>query len=288
MPYKDPELQREYMRQWRAANPAYHTKYNRRYYNKALWAAKYAPKRKEWQRRNRMKITPFGVAVQEYDTHLSRWVEEHGRLDIAEGFLQQFQQYIPEGGVVVDAGACIGDHTLTYSKLVGPAGRVVAFEPNPRAFECLSYNMASRANVECMMIALGATQQQYGAMANNPNLGASQVVPLDSSIPAPYTDPITIRPLDEVARDWQRFDFMKVDVEGMEEDLLLGGAVTIARLRPVMLIEVNDATLRAHKTSRERLLALILALGYSYMPCEPHLTMDLQQVDILCVPLKIT
>lgn len=138
MPYKDPELQREYMRQWRAAKPAYHTKYNRRYYNKALWAAKYVLKRKEWQRRNRMKITPFGVAVQEYDTHLSRWIEEHGRLDIAEGFIQQFRQYIPEGGVVVDAGACSSCGVVTEDiSPLGPEGVIICEEcAEPPRYRC--------------------------------------------------------------------------------------------------------------------------------------------------------
>lgn len=51
-----------------------------------------------------MKITPFGVAVVEGDTHISEWVSQHGTLRIAKHLCQRFKKYVPNGGVVVDAG----------------------------------------------------------------------------------------------------------------------------------------------------------------------------------------
>ena len=61
--------------------------------------------------------TKEGIHVLKNDSHLSRWIEEHGRLDIAAHEISFFAKYIPQGGVMVDAGACLGDHTETYAQL---------------------------------------------------------------------------------------------------------------------------------------------------------------------------
>jgi hypothetical protein len=47
-----------------------------------------------------------------------------------------------EGMTVIDIGANIGYHTRLFSRLVGPTGRVYAFEPDPECFEILAHNVA--------------------------------------------------------------------------------------------------------------------------------------------------
>ncbi|MBP9940768.1 MAG: FkbM family methyltransferase, partial [Comamonas sp.] len=75
--------------------------------------------------------------------------------DDAEGFglrggapfepevLHALRQYIQPGSVVLDIGANVGYFTAHISKLVGSAGRVHAFEPEPRNFSLLSSNVAA-------------------------------------------------------------------------------------------------------------------------------------------------
>lgn len=221
-----------------------------------------------------MKITSFNVAVVEGDTHLSRWIVEQGRLDIAEGFISLFRQYIPHGGTVADIGACLGDHTATYSKLVGPGGSVHAFEPNPVALECLAHNMKPYGNVVVHGKALGSGVGRV-AVIENDNLGMATIVPGNS---------VEMTTLDSEAAPWERLDFVKIDAEGYELDILKGGERTVGRLRPVMLIEVNKPVLiRQHKSSDD-IYREIKRLGYRYMPCEPHLSLDMDQVDVLCLP----
>ena len=59
--------------------------------------------------------TPMGLYVLEDDIGLSRHMEISGRLDHGHDEISLVCQYIPAGGVVIDAGAYLGDHTEVYS-----------------------------------------------------------------------------------------------------------------------------------------------------------------------------
>jgi len=223
-----------------------------------------------------MIVTDFDVAVVENDSHLSKWIVEQKTLAVADGFCRLFKQYIPEGGTVVDVGASLGDHTVTYSDMVGNAGIVHAFEPNPVAFECLRYNMRKRQNVVIYPIALGS-YEAFGSVVENDNLGAAQVVL--STVGA-----ILVKPLDLIGRHWTRLDFVKIDAEGFEPDIIQGARATLRRLRPALLVEINRPVLAARQLSPDDILRPLAELGYRVEPCDPKLTMDLEMVDVICVP----
>lgn len=225
-----------------------------------------------------MTITDFGIAVVKGDSHLSKWVIEQRRLDVARGFVMLFKKYIPEGGVVADIGACLGDHTVTYSELVGERGMVHAFEPNPVALECLQHNMRHLANVKVHGHALGDwnTMARYSVNQSD-NLGASNLVETKEG-------GVFILTLDTVADEWHRLDFIKMDAEGFEPLILDGAKETINKLRPVMLIEINRKCLGSYGHTPDSLKKRITDLGYSIQPAEPHYDMNADQVDVLCLP----
>lgn len=221
-----------------------------------------------------MKLTSFGVAVVEGDTHLSKWIEQHGRLDIAREYLLQFREHIPEGGLVVDAGACLGDHTATYAEFVGLDGHVLAYEPNPVAFECLKHNMARFPNVRAMNAALGRDRGSVGVLSA-PNLGASQVT-TGSKIP--------IVRIDDMWRGDDRVAFLKIDVEGYEPDVIAGAMETLRRDRPVLLVEINAPILAQRGYTARDIIDPLESLGYTVKPAESHWTFDMPQIDVLCLP----
>ena len=72
---------------------------------------------------------------------ISGWVEETGHLDHDQNFLPKILEHIKAGDTVVDAGAFIGDHTIAYATRAGRRGKVLAFEPNEKAAECLRHNL---------------------------------------------------------------------------------------------------------------------------------------------------
>lgn len=227
-----------------------------------------------------MKITKEGWAVSEFDFGLSKWVEEQGRLDIQCDYLAQFQKYIPISGTVLDIGACIGDHTLTYSRFVGPSGRVIAIEPNRESFQCLQHNVGPISGITLYNCAAGKEYKMVSMVPETGphNLGGSRV---SGEGDIPMVD------MDRLFDDLKRLDFVKIDAEGYEPEILEGMEGIIGRFKPVMLIEVCQTILKDRGYSSAQLLDQIRALGYSVQPSEPTHNFQMDLVDALCLPDKI-
>ncbi len=207
----------------------------------------------------------------EGDTYLSNDIIVHKRLDVAKDFLEQFHQFIPIGGVVIDVGACLGDYTKTFADWVGPEGVVYAFEPNPPVFECLVWNMRGIDNVYTYSVGLGDAFVPDASVAwDGNNVGASRLE-LNSG------GTIKIHRLDDFTFP-NHLDFLKIDAEGFEPMILDGAAETILKHRPVMLIEVNTWPLGKLGFTAEAVFSRLDQLDYQF----PRF--DGPYGDILCVP----
>lgn len=217
-----------------------------------------------------MKILPNNIAIIESDTHISKWVQEHGTLAIAEPMLRAFRHLIPIGGTVLDIGANIGDHTATLSDYVGRNGMVHCFEPNPEAYECLVHNIvALNLRASANPIAL-SDREGEGSLHKLVNAGASYLEE-GSGFPLATLDSFALGP-----------DFIKIDVEGYETFVLMGGAKTIRKHKPAMLIEVNRMALERAGSSRDALFSLLRSFGYSIVREDPRLAWEEEQYDIIC------
>ncbi len=228
--------------------------------------------------------TPEGIYVLEYDTHLSRWIEEHGRLDVAGGeIMENFAKYIPQGGVVVDAGASLGDHVATYAKLVGPTGSVYAFEPNPLPSRALALNFANAKNVTVIPVGL-SDREQRAIVCQNDNVGASHLCALfpgDNK-----NDAVTCRPLDSILRDIQRLDFIHLDCEGMELRALMGAQRLLAQFKPVIALEVNVSCLLRLGISQGAIWEFLINAGYRVEELDPGADpKTCPQRDVIALPL---
>ena len=220
-----------------------------------------------------MKILPFGVAVIEGDTHISKWVEESGSISIADAYLQQFSSLIRPGSVVIDAGAMIGDHTSFYAK---HQCSVFAFEPNPQAFECLEYNSRNLDNVSCFNCALSDSAEEIEISVLE-NAGASYLHrEFDGGVK------VKTSPLDDFAI--KNISFIKIDVEGFEPFVLFGAQKTISESRPFMLIEVNSWALERSGSSRSELMWLIDSMGYDSRITDSKIAPEEPQYDVICTP----
>jgi FkbM family methyltransferase len=226
--------------------------------------------------------TPEGWYVLEKDSHLSRWVEQNKRLWNED--LSNLKPYIPEGGTVVDAGASLGDHSFTYAEYVGKAGRVVAFEPNPLAFQCLFRNMEAFPWVDCINKGLSDFDGS-AAFVPNENAGASFIAPPNTS-PGPSAVVVPIGRLDDhIALMRGRCDFIHLDVEGFEPRALAGAERTIGTFKPTMLIEVKRGCLRRQNFTQEDIYSVLRAYGYDWREM-PGCDGSEEQRDILATPRK--
>lgn len=220
-----------------------------------------------------MKILPNGIAVLENDSHISKWVEQSGRLDHDQNTLPLILPYIKPGDTVVDAGAFIGDHTFAYLEAVGPKGKVYAFEPNPDAFECLKRNCWHGDIINAGLHEIGG--QVY--FQKSPNAGASRV-----SLESTYK--VQVYTLDSF--DLEALHFMKLDIEGCELEALFGADKTIRRHKPVMLIEINQGALKQQGSTKEDIFQHLEHLGYEWKMLWPNLKESDPQYDIICTPKK--
>lgn len=224
-----------------------------------------------------MKLTSFGVAVIEGDTHLSAWIEQHKTLEIARDWpIALYKNLIPSGGTVIDVGACLGDHTATYAKLVGPMGKVVAVEVNPVAYECLEHNMKPYPWVHTMNIGYG-DKSGYVGFTRNPNEGASAIDPLGAT-------QVPIITMDSSLMILGRVDFIKIDAEGYEPFILDGGKDIISLHKPHMFIEINEGALNRYGKTRNDVFLILDFLGYDYTIIPTKCKWDDPQYDIICKP----
>lgn len=217
------------------------------------------------------------------DTHLSRWVAEHGRLDIAVPQIAGYAHLIPGGGTVVDAGAAIGDHTLTYAQKVHMTGHVFAFEPHPLAFECLKRNMASFPNVHCEKKAL-SNQLGDGGLSLEANAGASFI---DGLAEAHKNAKIEFTLLDSYASKFGRLDFIHLDCEGYEFYALSGAREVIIKFRPAIVLEVNHHCLARYGLGESDLRRMIESLNYDWSETHPDHGTHLPQRDVLATPRPV-
>jgi FkbM family methyltransferase len=136
------------------------------------------------------------------------------------------------GDVFVDIGANIGFFTTLASRLVGPGGRVIAFEPDPDHCATLRSNLRLNGarNVTVRSEALGAQSTSGRLFRSDSNFGDHRVA---AGAEPRQSIPILIRRFDEVSDELSltRVDFIKMDVQGYEPQVLEGMGDCLQRLQ---------------------------------------------------------
>jgi FkbM family methyltransferase len=201
-----------------------------------------------------VKITECRWGKQLYfdtDLYFAPLLTRYG--DYNYGEVDLFRQLVRAGDTVVDAGANIGCHTLSFANIVGPAGVVMAFEVQRPVYDLLCGTIALNEawQVSTYLCALGATR----GMTKVPFTDYGEPFSFGGvSIGALVGHDVPQMPLDDFAVPGLRL--LKVDVEGGEVEVLTGARETIGKFRPFLYVE-NDR--------RERSAELIeTMLGYGY------------------------
>jgi FkbM family methyltransferase len=202
---------------------------------------------------NRQKTCRHGQMIYNvHDAFIGRSLELYG--EYSEGEVALFAQMAKPDDWVLDIGANIGAHTIFLAQQVGPAGRILAFEPQRIVFQTLCANLAlnSIANAWCYCSAVGAEAGEVAVPPLDPrqpnNFGR---LCLDGDEPGEAVPVITIDSL-----RLPRCNFIKIDVEGMEHAVIAGAVDTISQYKPFLYVE-ND---RADRSAE--LIRWIDSLGY--------------------------
>jgi FkbM family methyltransferase len=164
------------------------------------------------------------------------WAQTTRRREWEQPMIRELARALGEGDVFVDLGAYVGGYTLLASRLVGPHGKVVAFEPDPAARRLLERNLASNgaANVTVVPFAVGRDAGSVRFVGSGDSVGR---IDPEGELEVEQVS------LDDFCRERDlRPTVMKVDIEGGEADALDGSAV-VAALRELVL-EVHEPQLR--------------------------------------------
>jgi FkbM family methyltransferase len=149
-------------------------------------------------------------------------------------------ELVPRGGTVIDVGANQG---LFAYALAGIADRVVAVEPNPDYALFARWMLRGRAEVLALAFSDTAGHARFTVPISDQGMVlhyAGSLKPTHSQFATVRTYDVEVRRLDDLGFTDVRF--IKADVEGSEREVLDGGRQTIARDRPVILLELLSGT----------------------------------------------
>jgi FkbM family methyltransferase len=202
---------------------------------------------------------------------------EQSEVDFAMALLESRYRHFGPGVVAVDCGANVGVHTVEWGRQMQAWGHVWAFEAQEKIFYALAGNVVLNncLNVTARHCAVGAScgsigvpQPDYLVPSSYGSLELRQRAQheyIGQTIDYGRTEQVPLISLDSLALP--RLDFIKIDVEGMEAEVLRGAEAAIRAHRPSMLVEII-------KSDRPEIEGLLRGWGYHLYP---------MQINILAV-----
>lgn len=213
------------------------------------------------------------------NSYIGQYVYYRGIFE--EKILRTIEECLLPGDTFVDVGANIGLHTVVAAKLIGPQGRVIAFEPQSmcRARVLQNISLNDLQNVKLHPYAVGrepGTAKIYNIDGSND--GQATLRPEREN--CPHED-VSVVPLDSMAVS---DCVMKIDVEGAEMEVIRGAWKTLQEQRARhVFVEVVDSYLARFGSSRREVLQALQNAGYTlrglirgrWVPVSPDTPQDM-------------
>ena len=203
---------------------------------------------------------------------------------------------VKNGFVVLDIGANIGETLLNFAK-INSKGRNIGFEPVPYIYSRLKKNLSLNnfSNIEIENIALSDKNEQLSfSIPKDQNSGGVRMRKEAHKSDYGADQEVRAIQLDDFLgeKGINKIDFIKMDVEGFEMNVLKGAENSLRKFLPVLFIEVDDVMLKQQETSAAQLVEFVSTLGYTVINADTDSTVivgdDLTNChfDIICHPKK--
>lgn len=211
----------------------------------------------------------FKVNINTYLGKLLYWRGAH-----EWGPIFALKKIIKKDFICIDVGANQGEYTLWMAKLAGKNGKIIAFEPLTKMFNQLNENIQLNQDLRNQIITLkkglSDVVGEIPIYAVNPddkfsdNEGMPTIFPTNTK--NTFIENIPLSTLDIECENLQinKLNFIKIDVEGAELNVIKGGINTIKKFKPVLLIEFNEATFNAAGYTSKHIIDLLSKLGYKF------------------------
>lgn len=224
---------------------------------------------------------------------IEKWILEKGSWE--PHVINYINSFLKPGQTCIDVGANAGYHTLLLAKIVGQAGKVLAFEPNEVTYQRLLRNLELNPQLakvtRCYKNALGdcaSTLKVY--QAGQPgNAYVSESFKKELWNRGTENDFIEceVLVLDDILRG-EPIHFLKIDVEGMELDVIRGARKSIEQHQPVIVYETLTDCFDLEKIKQTELL--LREMGYELCGLDPQqgqlfrVTFPNYQADTVAIP----
>jgi FkbM family methyltransferase len=204
----------------------------------------------------RQIYVPHPRRVESFRDGVNAWLDS-----VAQKYVGDTGYQPREGDVIVDIGAGIGEFTLWCADA---GARVVAFEPDPLAYACLERNVASAHTVTTFPYALW---KERARLRLHGSLDTRESTLIEDGKADARNADVEAWPLDQIQPIVRLpvIDFMKIDGEGVEPEILAGGARTLKRTR-VLAIDVGATDRRPNLP--ERVETLLDSMSFRWLPHE--------------------
>ena len=200
------------------------------------------------------------------------WLDDKDTLELAVHEVYEpvettlLKKFLQPGQTFVDVGANIGYYTLLAARIVGPKGKVYAFEPDPTNFALLTKNISANgyANVIAVNQALSSKTGAAKLYLNPANRGDHRIY--DSHDGRPSVE-IQMTSLDGYFKKLdKKVHFIKMDVQGAETAALAGMKGLIRKNKGLKLVtEFSPGSLKAFGANPKKYLKDLSALGFRFL-----------------------
>lgn len=205
---------------------------------------------------------------------VAKGLRRRGGLDFIARGLSKEEAFLLEqdfdGKTVYDVGAFRGILTIFFARAVGAKGRVIAFEPNPfsrkRAEENVLLN--NFCNVQILGVGLGKEPSRavQAFKLNNLAQATFQENAKEKTLSQSGSKSVEVQieTIDHLIADQglPPPDFVKIDVEGLEDSVLLGMVETLQEHGPSLFIELHGPGTVRRQARAVRIVTLLVGLGY--------------------------
>lgn len=171
------------------------------------------------------------------------------------------ERLLEPGDGVLDVGANYGHFTMAAAAAIGPQGRVIAVEPNPISHARLVSHVALNRLKHVTTAQIGLSDMEGELTLNVPLINSGEASFGPSQYESVWHVICPVRRGDALLGG-STVDFIKIDVEGYELNVLKGLETTISQQTPIILTEVVEAHLSRAGTSGADLQAHLNARGY--------------------------
>jgi FkbM family methyltransferase len=234
-------------------------------------------------------LKPKSVMVQGH----RMWLDDRDTLELATHEIYEpfetalLKKEIKPGQTVLDIGANIGYYTLIAAKLVGPKGKVYAFEPDPDNFALLKKNVEANGYVNVVLLNQAVSDKTSTAklFLNKTNKGDHRLY--DSKDGRPSITVQTVKLDDFFKMLDKKIHFIKMDIQGSEARALNGMKNLVHQNASLKLVtEFSPGSLRLNGQNPRKYLQTLRQCGFKLKEIaeKDHILKPADQRSLLSLP----